>query len=181
MIGIGIHTLSAADYHRDLIDDKRPSLSASIAHILTTSSPKHAWTAHPKLNPDWQPREEEKFDIGKAAHALLLEGEAAVRVIPFDDWRTNAAKDEREAARAEGRIPLLAKHWEGVEAMRAAAYGQLEGLDVQPTLFTDGKPEQTLVWEDNGVLCRARLDWLRTDLTAIDDLKTTSASANPER
>ena len=40
----GIYDTSAEMYHADtLADDERPSLSASIANILLTSSPRHAW------------------------------------------------------------------------------------------------------------------------------------------
>jgi hypothetical protein len=54
---------------------------------------------------------------------------------------------------------------------------QLERLELVPPLFTDGKPEQTLVWEEDGIWLRSRLDWLRDDYAAIDDLKTTTRSA----
>jgi hypothetical protein len=47
--------------------------------------------------------------------------------------------------------------------------------------FRDGKAEQVILWtEPNGVMCRARLDWLHDDHRYIDDYKTTSGSANPE-
>lgn len=174
----GIHTMTADAYHADPCSI--PSLSASMAHLLCTSSPAHAWCAHPKLNPAFERHEEEKFDVGTVAHALLLQGEDVAVIVDAPDWRTNAAKEERDAARAAGQIPLLAKHWDAVRQMVDAARGQLEKIDTAPALFTDGKPELTLVWEDDGVMCRARIDWLHDDLSAIDDYKTTKASANPE-
>ena len=76
-------------------------------------------------------------------------------------------------------MPLLAKDARVVQAMCDAIARQLDHLDCDPRPFTDGKAEQTLVWEESGgVVCRARLDWLRDDLRAIDDLKTTT-TANP--
>lgn len=179
MIGAGIHTLAAEEYHADPCE--RPSLSASIANVLCRQSPRHAWAAHPRLNPSYRTEESEKFDIGKAAHALLLEGGMeSVEVIEADDWRTKAAKEARDEARAAGRFPLLARQWQDVEQMTNAAAAQLARSDADPPVFTDGTPEQTAVWDDEGVLCRARIDWLRDDLTAIDDYKTTSRSASPE-
>lgn len=174
-VHIGIH---GDDYHADPCE--RPSLSASIATILCTQSPAHARVAHPRLNPAYERIEEQKFSIGTAAHALLLEGRDAVEVIAYPDWRTKNAQALRDDARAAGRIPLLSKDWTAVQAMVEAAKTQLAQHEARPPLFTDGKPEQTLVWDDDGVLCRARLDWLRDDGAACDDLKTTSRSANPD-
>jgi hypothetical protein len=36
-----------------------------------------------------------------------------------------------------------------------------------------------LVWDEDGVTCRARLDWLRDDYATIDDLKTSGMSVDP--
>ncbi|MCC6381785.1 MAG: PD-(D/E)XK nuclease-like domain-containing protein, partial [Dehalococcoidia bacterium] len=37
-----------------------------------------------------------------------------------------------------------------------------------------------IVWEEGGVVCRARLDWLHDGGAFVSDLKTTSRSANPD-
>jgi hypothetical protein len=77
--------------------------------------------------------------------------------------------------------PLLAADWENVQAMVGAAWVQLENFGLDPHAFKAGKPEQTITWtEPNGVCCKARIDWLHDDLSAVDDYKTTSRSANPE-
>lgn len=178
MTSPGIHTITAADYHADPCE--QPSLSASMAHILCTQSPAHAKAKHPRLNPDYAREDEAKFDIGQASHALLLEGRNAVSVVGATDWRTKEAKLLRDEARAQGQIPLLTDQWREVQAMVASTREQLDRVVVDPPLFTDGKPELTLVWEDSGVTCRSRLDWLRDDMAAIDDYKSTSRSANPE-
>jgi hypothetical protein len=154
-----------------------PSLSSGIAKLLLTRSAKHAWARHPRLNPEFKRVEEEKFDLGTTAHELLLRGLDIAHVVDADSWRSNAAKDERDNARAAGLVPLLVKDYERTQGMVEAIRAQLHGLNIP--LFVDGKAEQTLVWEEQGVLCRARLDWLRDDHEAINDLKTTSASANP--
>lgn len=171
---------SAADYHADLVDAPAPTLSKSIAHILCTQSPAHARAAHPKLNPNLERQDEERFDIGTAAHSLLLEGMDIADVLLYTDWRTAAAKEAREVSRAHGRIPLLHDQWERVKAMVEAARVQLERVNAYPPLFKDGIAEPTLTWQEpSGVWCRARLDWLHDDLTAIDDYKSTGASAHP--
>lgn len=175
----GIHAdVPAAVYHDDPSDT--PSLSASIAHTLIARSPAHARACHPKLNPDLQREESDRFDIGTVAHQLLLEGEDRIGIVHFPDYRKKEAQETRDAHRAAGRTPLLTDQADRVRAMVAAAQSACLSHTAQPPLLTAGKPEQTLVWEDDhGVVCRARLDWLRDDYAAIDDVKTTSRSAKP--
>lgn len=170
--------MSAEEYHAG--DEGQPRLSASIAHLLVTQSPKHAWTAHPRLNPHYSRDEDPKFDVGRVSHSMLLEGDDTIYVVHADDWRTKVAKEEREYARSVGKTALLARHRDEVHAMVDAVREQLAAHSAEPPLFSDGKPEQSLLWEEGGVLCKARLDWLRDDRATIDDLKTTSRSANPE-
>jgi hypothetical protein len=168
----------ASVYHSDCCPE--PSLSASIAKLLCNASPAHAFQAHPRLNPATVAENGEHFDLGTAAHALLLEGQASVTVIDAPDFRTKAAREARDAAYAAGRTPLLAGKWADVQAMVAAARGQLDRhTDGGADMFTNGQPEQTLIWREGPTWCRARLDWLRPG--GIDDYKTTPHStANPE-
>lgn len=178
MIDNGIHTLDAGDYHADPSDT--PSLSASIAHLLVNQTPRHAWNAHPRLNPNFEREEKAIYDSGTVAHSLILEGDASkVCIVEADDWRTKAAQQERNEARENGQVALLAKDWKRVRQMADAIRDQLARRNEEPALFTDGKAEQSMVWQEGGVTCRARVDWLRDDHVTIDDLKTTGRSANP--
>lgn len=175
----GIYTIPAETYHADPCP--APSLSASIARTLLAQSPWHAWTLHPRLNPAFAREERETFDLGNAAHALILEGRDGFAIIDAPDWRTKAAQTARDAARLAGKLPLLAHRWADVQAMAGAVRRQLDAFEDRPRPLAGGKPEQTLVWQDEGgVWCRARLDWLHEDHRTVDDLKSTAASANPE-
>lgn len=171
--------LTADEYHADAVEGP-PTLSASIAKLLVTKTPAHARAAHPKLNPDYRPTYDDKFDLGTAVHSLLLQGVDIAHVVQENDWRKNSAKDERDWARGTGKIPLLERQWLEVEAMLDAVRVQVARLPLTPPPFTDGEPEKTLVWEEAGVRCRARIDWLHNDHLTITDLKTTSASAEPD-
>ncbi len=173
---------TAAAYHDDQLGDT-PTLSRSIAHLLCTASPKHAWTAHPRLNPNFRRDEDPKYDRGTVVHELLLGGEANIVVVDASDWRTKAAQEARYIARVEGKTPLLAHQWADVQEMADVVRGEIADWNtavIRPPLLEDGQPEVTLTWEDEGVQCRARLDWLHDDYTAVDDIKSTSRSANPE-
>jgi hypothetical protein len=122
----GLLEIDAATYHRDAIDDTRPSLSKSIIADLINKSPAHAREAHPRLNPNFSRDDDPKYDLGNVAHQLFLEGIDAVAVCPFDDWRTKAAKEAREAARADGRIPMLAAQYDECLAMVEAIRRQCD-------------------------------------------------------
>jgi hypothetical protein len=170
--------IPADRYHADDISGA-PCLSSSIANLLLTASPAHARAAHPKLNPGYERTSDEKFDRGTAAHQLLLEGsDDRVFVIHADNWRTKDAQLMRDEAREQGRIPLLASQWREVKEMVDQVRDQIADHPARP--LTVGRPEQTLVWEEDGVWCKARLDWLRDDHAEVWDVKTTSRSANPQ-
>jgi hypothetical protein len=177
----GIHALTRETYHADPCDT--PSLSASIATILLAQSPLHAHAAHPRLG-GRPSQESETFDLGTAAHDYILEGtEDRYHVItattkdgePVSDWRTVAARLERDAARAAGKTPLLQRHLESVRTMAHAARSHVAAFDDGPVPLGDGGvAEQTLVWPEGSIWCRARLDWIHRDFETIDDLKTTT-------
>ena len=174
----GVFDLDATSYHADPCPV--PSLSSSILKIILAETPQHVWVNHPKLNPNFEAEEEDKFDLGKAAHSLMLGDPIKFAVLDFDDWRTKAAKEAKDAARAAGKLPMLTKNWERVNTMVAAGRAQLANHADASDAFTDGKPEQTLVWQEGETWCRARLDWLADDRTRpFDDFKSTG-SANPE-
>jgi hypothetical protein len=176
---VSVLDIHADAYHTDQVAD-RPTLSSSVVKLLINASPAHARAAHPRLNPDFAREEEDRFDLGTVCHQLFLEGEAAVDIAPYDDWRSKAAKELREFSRTQGRIAMLAKHHDECEKMIASLRRQCDEHPEGP-FFTDGVPERTIVWEDEyGVLCSARLDWLVNGNAAVHDLKTTRASASPD-
>lgn len=179
----GFYAMTAAEYHADPAPE--PSLSASLACDLVTTTPAHARLKHPRLNPSAADDTAEHLDIGTVAHAAFLEGRDAVDVLEFNDWRTQAAKTARDQARAAGKVPLLRKVWTDVEAMLMATRPQLNAHEDGAAMFRDGLAEPVLVWCEDDLWFRARLDWLRLSLRrrqfAIDDYKTTGASADPEQ
>src|SRR3990167_5550430 len=140
---------SLEEYIRD--PAPTPSLSTSIAHLLLTRSAKHAQLAHPRLNPAWQPDATEQTDVGSIAHALLLDrDESRVVVIDASDWRTRAAKDQRDAARAEGKLPILTDRYGEVVHMVLAARQAIADAPEIAAAFAGGRPRQTLLWPEQG-------------------------------
>ena len=178
----GIHyDIPESVYHADPCP--APSLSNSIATILLGRSPLHAWHAHPRLNPE---REEDRettaaMDFGSALHKLLLGRGSEIAVIEADDYRKQAAKDARDEARGDGRIPLLSSAYDRAQAAASASLRQMHEHPDCQDFFAPGHSEVALVWQEGDVWARGLVDRLPDDPTApAFDLKATDLSAAPE-
>lgn len=174
----GIHTdVPMAAYIAD--PSEVPSLNATAAHLLVSRSSLHAWFNAPRLNPNHQAESSNAADIGSVAHHILLAGDTRdIAIVEADDWRTKAAKEQREEAYARGAIPILARKMDEVRAMVDAAKAQIEASELGNMLAAGG-PELTLIYEESGTFFRSRPDWWTTDRKILFDLKTTQASAEP--
>lgn len=154
------------------------AFSSSLAHTLLERSPFHAWHRSP-WNPNAERDDSNEADIGTFAHAMLLEGgHAGLIVVDAKDWRTNAAKEQREAAREAGKLAILAHKIAAVEAMVNAARTYLEASELKG-VFEHGAAEQTILWNEGAIACKARPDWLTTDGALCLSYKTTDGSAEP--
>jgi hypothetical protein len=173
----GLHNLSSDIYHADPCPV--PSLSSSIANILLTQSPAHAWLAHPRLNPRHVREVDSRFDLGSAAHSMLLERRTdALVIVDADDWRTKAAREARDQAQAQGKYAILARQFADVEKMVTAAHKYVQTTELADILDT-GVPEQSLVWQEGNMWCRARPDLMsvKPPVTVVLDYKTTESAA----
>jgi hypothetical protein len=168
MIEPGIYEdLDEATYHAD-----KDSLSVSGAKkLLPPSCP-----AIFKWQRDHGQPSKPAFDVGKAAHSLVLGTGAEVVVVDAANWMTKAAKEQRDVAYAAGKTPILTAEWHMVQDMADA----LSRHPIAKDLFQTGQgnAELSLFWKDDqhAVMRRARLDWLQGG--AIPDYKTCQ-SADP--
>lgn len=176
--GLGVYTadeLSLEQYHADIVPGG--SLSSSGARkLLPPSCP--AQFRYEQQHPQ-APKKE--FDIGHAAHKLVLGDGPELVEVKAKRWDSLTTKAEVRAIRDAGKIPLKTAELEQVEAMADA----IRQHPVAGPLFAPGTgtPEQSLFWSDpdTGVTCRARPDWLKDlpDLTVCTDYKS-AADASPE-
>jgi hypothetical protein len=119
------------------------------------------------------------MDIGSIAHALLLEGdESCIAVIDADDYRTKVAQQERDAARAAGKYPILAAKMTDIRNMVDSARQYLESSELCGILDR-GEAEATMIFQADDVWCRARPDWICGDKRWLLHVKTTGGTANP--
>jgi hypothetical protein len=172
----GVYEMTAAEYHADPVEGG--SLSSTGARRLLPPSCPAAF--------DWARRNPQKpkaaFDLGTAAHKLVLGEGGDLAIIDADDWTTKAARTDRDLARLQGATPLLRPQYERVQAMALA----LIAHPLAGPLFATGRgtPEAALVHRDaaTGVWRRALLDWLpapRSSRVIIPDYKT-AVSAAPD-
>lgn len=179
----GLYDLSDEVYFADPCPE--PSLSASTAKTLIAATPMHAADAHPRLTvaelPPVEDTPEDKFDIGKAAHALITGKGGEIETVDADSWRTKSAKEERDAIRERGNTPLLPEQADRVRLLVGRARTQLlDGVGYEPFGQIENN-EQTLLWRaEGGIWCRCKPDALDYDNRIIWDLKTTDALADPQ-
>lgn len=173
----GIYDMTSEAYHGDPCDG--PSLGSTGARKLIQECPAayRYGIEEPKT----------EFDIGNSTHLLVLQpdefkarvvvciGETAKGEISYD-WTTKIAKEKRDRARAEGKIPLLVDQYDDVLAMRDAIMAD----PVAGLAFQDGVAEQSMFWKDPefGIWCKTRPDWRPHHRRYLVDIKT-STSANP--
>jgi hypothetical protein len=138
---------------------------------------------------DNPPPAKRHFEFGHLVHLLVLGIGVPTVEIDADNYRTKAAQEQRDAARAEGKIPVLvgadANDEFGAELAKAQAMA--DSVRAHPEageLFRRGHPEKSLYWTDpeTGVRLRARADWLtliNERLTCVD-LKTAASVYRPD-
>lgn len=160
-----------AEYHA------HPALSSTGARKLLACPAKFAYEREHGSTPTTA------MERGTAAHLAVLGVGPDLVIVDAPDWKTKTAREKRDAARADGAVPLLAHEYEHSQAMAEA----LRQHPVAGPLFAPGTgtAEVSLFWTDpdTGVECRARIDWLRHPVPGrrliISDYKTTT-DASPE-
>lgn len=153
---------------------KLSALSSGLVHTLLSASPAHA--RHEMEHPVEDPSA--ASDFGTAVHDAVLEGVDRIVAIDAPDWRTKAAKEARDLARLEGNIPLLSHKAQSAYSAAKEARAFVDRTELAG-LFDAGHPEMTLVWDEDGVLCKARPDWTNGALKIVCHLKTSAGSVAP--
>jgi hypothetical protein len=153
--------ISNKDYHAD------PALGSTSLKTLALRTPAHwKWERENPVHKD-------AYDIGTAAHSLILEDdESHLVIVEANDWKTKAAQAAKADARAEGKIALLPKELAQVKAMRDSVMAH----SLARNAFTMHRAEASVFWEEDGLMLKCRPDAWKDGL--VVDLKTT-VDANP--
>ena len=176
----GIYDLTAEDYHNDPAPE--PSLSSGCLKALLNQSPVHAMAAHPRLARHPIRENKDSFDLGTAAHAMLLHEDRKLAIWDGDSWRGKEAQEFKANAYAEGCVPLLEEQFERTREMVESCREQLADHEAHEA-FVGGLAERSLFWREGDVWCRCRPDWMplqARDGMVVYDYKSTSASAHAD-
>lgn len=153
-----------------------PGLSATVAATLIARSPKHAWQQHPCFGAKGK-KPTKEMDRGSAIHALVLGKGKQFAILDFEDYKKKAAQEARDAARAEGLIPILREQFLEWGTAAEAIRTQLADRGI----YLDGVSEQGIEWYEHTavcpVQCRAMYDHVWLDRGVILDLKITGDAA----
>jgi len=155
--------LSAADY------DRIPALRSSTLKLLGTHTP-----AHVKYNMEHGGASSAAMQLGTAAHLAILEPDkfdTEVILSPFAEYRSAEAKAWVAKTEADGHIPLKKAAHQSVLSMRDGVYAHPL---CKSLLQGEGQNEITLVWDENGLLCKCRFDRVTSwdDEVTMIDVKT---------
>ncbi len=150
-----------------------PRLSPSIGHKLTTESALSAWAAHRLLGNFRKPATDSQI-AGRLWHAAILEGGAGVEVLDFDAFRTKEAKEARDKALHEGKIPIVTAKWDAMQAAVGRIHDELAGQGI----MLQGHVEERIEWlelaeDGRSVECSGVLD--HRDGGTTLDIKTEPA------
>lgn len=171
----GIYDMSMPEYLADPCPE--PSFSSSAAVTICQRSPLHT-----QQRP--QPEDASKaMDLGAAVHAMLLDhDESRIRLINAENYRTKAAREERDEAHEADLIPLLTRQMDKAMRVRDASREAIAACEELGWIVTEPKSvdvEQTLLWRDGDIWCRARPDVIAKDRSVIVNYKTTATNAEP--
>lgn len=159
-----------------------PSLSSSMAHKLVNACPAVVWHES-YLNPKREKKvDSDRFDVGTACHAAVLEGEFWTRrcsIVPAKSWGSARAKFLRKEAKKAGMVALLKSQADRVFAMRDAFMADKEARK----LALSGQNELSYYWKDeeNRIFLKARPD-IRIrfeDGVHVREYKTSQGSSAP--
>lgn len=165
--------MSADEYFADPCPE--PSLNQSVIPLLAPSapsfrSPYHFAYQHPRLNPYGEDSDSTRAQfMGSAVHRLALGRGREISTIRYKDYTSASAREDRDLAIANKRIPVLEP-----ELVRARDMAAILKRKIAEAL--DGaryETEVVIAWQEQTIhgpiWCRAMLDvWCEERAMALD-------------
>lgn len=157
------------DYHARRFGPTESLSSTEAKRVLQAPAVFRYRRTHPE-----EPRT--AFDVGHAAHALILGTGLNLYIHNHESLRTKAAREDIQEHRAAGEVPISRADYTEVRGMADAVLTH----PIAGPLLEDGTPEQSLYAVDGptGMWMRGRVDWATGSTRTLIDLKT-AQSADP--
>lgn len=160
--------MTNAEYHAE------PAVSKSDLDLINRSPAHYKYV---KENPTEQTA---AMLLGSVVHTLVLEPEKFADeyvVAPALDKRTKKGKEEWNEfiGSIDGKTVVDRKIYETAEL----AASSVRNHPIAARLLQGGQAETSYFWEENGIKCKCRPDYLRMDIKCVIDLKTTQ-NASPD-
>lgn len=158
--------MTNAEYHR------HPALSKSDLDLINRSP------MHYKYEKSHPSEPTETMLLGSVLHKLILEEKdftSEYAVAPVCDRRTKAGKAKYGDFIADSENKTIITSDMYAKAVTIA--DAVKSNHIVKKLLCSGKAEQSYFWEENGIQCKCRPDYLKENL--IIDLKSTT-DASPE-
>lgn len=151
-----------------------PSLNNSLIDTLLFQTPLHVAAKHPRLNggEEVAKKETEAMCLGSVVHRLALGAGKDYAVLDFENYRTNDARNARDAAVEAGKVPILAHTFDAAAELAPRLRAHLDEMLLgEPFL-----PEVVIAWKiatpHGEVWARAMIDAWCPTLNLAVDLKT---------
>lgn len=151
----------------------RPYLTPSLARALLAKSPAHARLGCPYF-PEYTPRQPTVAMIeGTIVDEMLIGDHDRVVVVDAQDWRTRAAREQRDEATAAGKIPVLTQTADRCAMLAALLRRELERNEVD---LASAALRRRLFWRSENVECSGEPDIVdhMCDPPMVIDIKTTT-------
>jgi hypothetical protein len=174
--------IAAEDYHGNPDLTPEPSLSSTGAKTLMSKSPLHFWHAS-AMNPDRTEQSKSHFNVGKAAHDMILlrdrwPAHYFVTSEGFSRAKTKACGAEIAEADEAAASGLTVLSFDQAETVRQVTEA-IQRVPLAMQALTNGVTEETLVWRDpiTDRWLRARPDFRphsiakRSPVRVVADLK----------
>ena len=155
------------EYHRDPVAGGSLSVTSSRLLLPPSVPAKFKWAReHPHVST-------KAMDLGTVVHALGLGTGPEIIELDYEDWRTKAAKEQRDAYADEGCLVMLRKDYLEAKAIADAllahptAGALLDGIDPEVSMFA--------VDPEFGIWLRGRADAMTMaySMPTVVDVKTT--------
>lgn len=141
--------------------------STGIKELL--QSPVNFWF-NSVYNPLYEPKKTNWLDDGKMFHCLYLEGKEVFdkRYIVIPDYiisKKSRVYLNWSEFEAKGKIPIDFEKYN-----KLMTHAEYVNKWLAPEVFKDGYPEVSIFWEEDGIPCKCRIDYIRYN--GFIDLKT---------